>query len=331
MKTRIGINGFGRIGKGVFLQALEMENIQIKAINAVNLDIKELEDYLRYDSCHKNIISNYNLEIISNNQFKIKNQIINLLSERDPEKLLWECDYLIEATGSFLTTEKCEKHNVRNVIMSAPSKDNTPTFIFGANHLDYTNQKIISASSCTTNCLAPFIKLIKDNYSIKNCCFTTIHSATSSQFTVDVFKKSARIKRSIFNNIIPHTTGASQSIVKLFPDLEGKIIGNSVRVPVSNCSLLDVTLQIEEENITLENIYQLFTYSQLYGKVFSINEKDLVSSDFMSTTTPCILDLKASLSLGKGIFKLMFWYDNEWSYCSQILRLLNHINIQNDK
>jgi glyceraldehyde 3-phosphate dehydrogenase len=330
MRIVIGINGFGRIGKGFFLQALEEENIEIKAINAVNLPINEVEDYLFYDSCHKYDTSKYKIEIISKNQFKIKNQIIYLFSERDPEKINWGCDYLIEATGSFLTTEKCEKHNVKKVIISAPPKDNTPTFIYGANHLEYKNQKVISASSCTTNCLAPFIKLVKDNYKIKTCCFTTIHAATSSQYTVDVFKKSARIKRSVFNNIIPHTTGASDSIIKLFPDLKWKITGNSVRVPVSNCSLLDVTLQIEEDNITLENIEQLFSYSEFYGKVFSVNKKELVSSDFMTTTTPCILDLKASLSLGNGIFKLMFWYDNEWSYCSQILRLLDHISDENE-
>ena len=250
MPIKLGINGFGRIGKCVFLQALENKNIEICAINAVNLDVNEMEDYLKYDSCHKYDISDWEFKIISNDKFQFGEHQIKIFSSRDATDLEWKnygCNYLIEATGSFLTTEKALLHDVDKVIMSAPPVDDTASFIFGANHLDYENQSVISASSCTTNCLAPFIKLINDNYTIKNCCFTTIHAATSSQFTVDGFKRSSRTKRSIFNNIIPHTTGASKAIVNIFPNLEWKITGNSVRVPISNCSLLDITLQIEEE------------------------------------------------------------------------------------
>ena len=328
MSIKLGINGFGRIGKCIFLQALENKNIEICAVNAVNLNINEIEDYLKYDSCHKYNISDYEFKVISEDKFRIGKHCIKIFSNRDATKLEWRnygCNYLVEATGSFLTTEKSLLHDVDKIIISSPPSDDTDSFIFGANHLDYKNQNIISASSCTTNCLAPFIKLINDNYNIKNCCFTTIHAATSSQFTVDVFKKSSRTKRSVFNNIIPHTTGASKAIVNIFPNLKQKITGNSVRVPISNCSLLDITLQIEEENVTLENIKELFMYSEFYGDVFLINEKQLVSSDFMTTKTPCILDLNASLSLGNSIFKLMIWYDNEWSYSSQILRLINYI------
>ena len=331
MPINIGINGFGRIGKCVFLQSIEDENIKVKAINAVNLDINEIEDYLRYDSCHKLNLKNLDFNIIDNSTFSINNNRVHLFSSRDPEQLDWEkynCEYLIEATGSFLTTEKCKNHQVKKVIISAPPKDSTPSFVFGANHENYNGENIISASSCTTNSLAPFLNLVLQKYHVKSCLFTTIHAATSSQYTVDVFKKSARTKRSVFNNIIPHTTGASKSITKIFPQLEEKITGNSVRIPVSNCSLLDVTLTLEEE-ISLQNFKELFLYSNRLGEVFSLNEKDLVSSDFMTTTTPCILDLKASLQLGKNTFKLMIWYDNEWSYSSQILRLVNYISSLN--
>lgn len=328
MIKNIGINGFGRIGKCVFLQALTHPEMNICAINAVNLKIEDIEDYLFYDSCHKYDLSNFTFKILDNNVFQIGKHKVKLFSSRNPEELEWEtygCHFLVEATGSFLTTEKADLHKVKKVIISAPPKDKTPTFIYGVNHYQLHEHKIISASSCTTNCLAPFIKVITDNYNIKTCCFTTIHAATSSQYTVDVFKSSARTKRSIFNNIIPHTTGASKSIVDIFPQLDGKIIGNSIRVPVSNCSLLDITLQLKEEDVTLENIKEAIVYSQFYKDIFSINEKNLVSSDFMTTTSPCIIDLKASLSLGKGTFKIMIWYDNEWSYSSQILRLINYL------
>ena len=328
MKINVGINGFGRIGKSVFIQCLNSKNFNVTAINAVNLNIEEIEDYLRYDSCHKYNTSNIDLKIVSSDKFTIGYHEIKLFSDRDPKNLEWKkykCDCVIDTTGSFLTLEKAKQHDIGLVVMSAPPKDKTPSFIFGANHLEYKNQKVISSSSCTTNCLAPFLKLVVDRYTIENCCFTTIHSSTSSQFTVDVFKKSTRTKRSIFNNIIPHTTGASKSIIEIFPQLKNKIMGNSVRIPVSNCSLLDITLQLKEKDVTLFDLKNLIMNSEFYNIVFSVNEKELVSSDFMTTTTPCILDFKASFCLGNGNFKLMFWYDNEWSYSSQILRLLQHV------
>jgi glyceraldehyde 3-phosphate dehydrogenase len=210
--------------------------------------------------------------------------------------------------------------------MTAPSKDNTPTFIYGVNHNNYNGENIISGSSCTTNCLAPMLKILNDEYKIKSCIFTTIHATTASQYTVDIVNKLSRTNRSIFNNIIPHTTGASSSIISVLPELNGKINGTSIRVPVLNCSLLDVNIELENKNITLKDIKKLLINSSFYKSVYDINEKKLVSCDFITTTTPTILDINASIDIGNGIFKLFIWYDNEWSYSTQIIRLLKHVN-----
>lgn len=324
MSIKIGINGMGRIGKCVLLQLINDNSVKICAINAVNLKIDEIEDYLNYDSAHKT--EKINVDIVNENTFKIGRHKIKLLCNRDAEKLNWHnCDYLIDATGAFLTKDKCKLHNAKYVIMSAPPKDETETFIFGANHEKYNGEKIISGSSCTTNCMAPMVKLLNDNFEIKNCNFITIHSATASQYTIDVFKKSSRTNRSVMNNIIPHSTGASKSIVNIFPELKGKIYGTSVRVPTMNCSLLDFNIELEEEDINLDMIEELINNSELNGKVYSINNKNLVSSDFMTTKTPTIFDKKASMEMGPGKLKLLLWYDNEWSYSTQLIRLVKHM------
>ena len=326
MFIKVGINGLGRIGKCVLLQLMEDNEVEIVAINAVNLKINEIEDYLNYDSAHK--IKLINFKITSDTTFSIGRHNIKLLSDRNPEKLKWKnygCQYLIDATGAFLTQEQCALHDVDYVLMSAPAKDNSSTFIYGANHEKYNGEKIISASSCTTNCLAPTLKLINNKYNIKNCNFTTIHAATASQYTVDVFKKAARINRSIFNNIIPHSTGASSSIISVLPEMKNKIFGTSVRVPVVNCSLLDLNIEFDNEEIELKNIETLFKESPLKDIIYKINDKNLVSSDFLTTTIPSILDLKASLNIGQGRVKLMLWYDNEWSYSAQMIRTMKHM------
>jgi len=332
MHIRLGINGLGRIGKCVFLQLLDDVTVEIVAINTTSLKVEEIEDYLRYDSNHKRELPP--ISIIDSNTFEISHHKIALLSDRNPENLHWEkynCDYVIDATGAFLTKEKCELHKVKYVIMSAPAKDETNSYIYGANQEEYKGEKIISASSCTTNCLAPCLKLITDNYKIKNVSFTTIHATTASQYTVDVFKKSSRTNRSILNNIIPHTTGASSSITKILPELKDKIYGTSVRVPVTNCSLLDVTVEVEEGIITINEIEKLFKENKYYKSVYDVNSKNVVSSDFMTTESPCILDVKASMNMGKDKIKLMLWYDNEWSYSTQLIRMMKYICEYNTK
>ena len=320
----IGINGFGRIGKCVFLQLLNNVNFSIKCLNATEIKVSEIEDYLNFDTTHKHNIK-IKVEILSNQLFKINNHVIHLISERDAKKIDWkkmDCEYIIDATGSYLTTEKCLDHNADYVIMSSPPKDNTPTFIVGANQHLYNGEKIVSGSSCTTNCIAPILRLLNDNYGIDDCVFTTIHAATASQYVVDVLKKSSRTNRSIFNNIIPHTTGASSSVTAVLPVLEGKINGTSVRVPVVNCSLVDLNVELSNKNVTLKDISQLIKNEALHKIVYDVSDKKLVSGDFVTTTTPTILDINASIDMGNGRLKLMVWYDNEWSYSSQLIRLV---------
>ena len=319
----IGINGLGRIGKCVFLQLLTNKNFSIKCINVTKLGIKEIEDYLKYDSVH-HYMKNFTVRILSDTEFEIGGQKIKLLSDREPKNLNWRdhgCEYVFDCTGAFLTTEKCLTHNVDYVIMSAPAKDSTPTFIYGTNTDKYSGQPIVSGSSCTTNCLAPFLKLINDKYKIVDCVFTTIHATTASQYTTDIVDKKARTSRSILNNIIPHTTGASSSVYSVLPELKGLINGTSLRVPVSNGSLLDLNIQLSNNQVVLTDIIKLIESNELYKIVYDINDKNLVSCDFITTTTPTILDSTASIDMGNGRFKFFLWYDNEWSYSAQLIRL----------
>ena len=339
---KLGINGFGRIGKCVFLQLLNNPKFSICALNATNIKIDDIEDYLIYDSTHKYLKNMkvmkdmqgqklYEFEILSDTKFKINHHIVTLLSDKDARKLNWTehgCEYIIDATGSYLTSKKCEDHNAKYVIMSAPAKDITKTFIYGANHIKYNGEKIVSASSCTTNCIAPMLKILNDNYKINSCNFTTIHATTASQYAVDILANT-RISRSLFNNIIPHTTGASSSIVSVLPELDGLIHGTSLRVPVSNCSLIDLNVELNDKTVTLSDISRLIKEHELFNIVYQINNKNLVSSDFITTEQPTILDIKASIDMGEGRFKLMIWYDNEWSYSAQLIRVVEHMNTFN--
>jgi glyceraldehyde 3-phosphate dehydrogenase len=325
--TFVGINGFGRIGKCCLLQLIDDKEVEIKCINSTNLLIHEIEDYLKYDSTHKLYNKNFHFEIISKDQFRINHHNITLVSDRNPKNIPWRkfgCDIVIEATGSFLTTEKCSYHDVDNVIITSPAKDDTPTYIYGVNHDKYKGESIISASSCTSNCLAPMLRILHDNYKIKNAVFTTIHASTASQNTVDIVDQKARTSRSIFNNIIPHSTGASSSISFVLPDLDGKVFGTSVRVPVVNCSLLDLNVELEDKP-SLKEICETIKKDSYYGIIYELNNKKLVSTDFTTTNIPCIIDIKSSIDIGNGKFKFMVWYDNEWSYSTQIIRLVKEV------
>lgn len=325
----IGINGFGRIGKCCLLQLIDQNDIHVKCINSTSLQINEIEDYLKYDSTHKIYNRDFHFEIISKDQFKINHHTITLVSDRNPKNIPWRklgCNIVIEATGSFLTTEKCSQHDVDNVIITSPAKDDTPTYIYGVNHNKYKGESVISASSCTSNCLAPMLNFLHENYKIKNAVFTTIHASTASQNTVDIVDQKARTSRSIFNNIIPHSTGASSSISSVLPELNGKVFGTSVRVPVVNCSLLDLNVELYDTP-DLKNIYNLIETNPYNGILYDVNYKKLVSTDFTTTTIPCIIDSKSTIDMGNGRFKFMVWYDNEWSYSTQIIRLIKEMII----
>jgi glyceraldehyde 3-phosphate dehydrogenase len=327
---KVGINGFGRIGKCILLQLVENPKYLVTCLNAPSILINEIQDYLTYDTTHKHGI-NINVKIVDDNTFEINNHKIKLFKERDANKIVWDCDYLFDATGAYLTAEKCKDHNAPYIIMSSPPKDTTPTFIYSVNDDKYNGERVVSGSSCTTNCIAPMLRILDDAFTIKNCVFTTIHATTASQYVVDVQKKSSRSNRSIINNIIPHTTGASSSIISVLPNLKGKIHGTSVRVPVVNCSLIDMNIEFENQNVSLTDIQELLKNSKYYNSVFNVTNKNLVSSDFTTTTTPSILDINACISMGNGKFKLFLWYDNEWSYTAQLVRMVESMHNFNNK
>ena len=327
--VNIGINGFGRIGKCLFLQLLENDNVIVKAINIPDFDIHFFEHYLKVDSNH-HYNKKWSVKVINDKQVRVDDNLITILNSRYPSNLKWsdyDIEYLIDTTGVFLTKEKAEEHKVPYFIMCAPPKDDTPQFMVNANEDKYNGQSIVSNASCTSNCLIPVLKFLNDNYTILDGNFNTIHAATASQKTVDTTKMNKRTCRSIFNNIIPHTTGASKSIGKILPELKGKLLGASVRVPVSNVSLVNLNVRLEK-NTTLKEIFkkiQTVNFIELEEKKF------MVSCDFMTNTCPSIIDANASMDLQNNQFKIVIWYDNEWSYSYKVIQLLEHIILFNNK
>ena len=318
----IGINGFGRIGKCVFLQLINDNNVNINAININNLDIVDFEHYINYDSIHKT--NKYSVEIVKSDYIKINDKLIKIFKERDPEKIDWQSEkveYLFETTGKFLTKKEASKHNSKYILMSAPPKDDTPILCYGVNEMNYKKENIVSGASCTTNCIAPLIKHM-NNFNIDNANFITIHSATPSQSVSDSANLSKRTYRSIINNIIPHTTGASKSLDILFPELKNKIVGTSVRIPVSNVSMVDINIEFKNDINKNEIIEYLKKHS---SDIITLNNLRLVSSDFIGTTTPTIIDENSIMQLTSKKIKFGVWYDNEWSYSSQIIKLMKHI------
>jgi len=325
----IGINGLGRIGKSILIQFINgtIKNISVKAINIPDFDIYNLETYLKNDTTHC-YNKKFHIEIIDTNKCKINNNEIFILNNRDASKLNWRSyniDYVIDSTGAFLTQDKCNQHNVDYVIMCAPPKDNSPQFVYNVNHELYNGEKIISNASCTTNCISPVLKFLDEKYTILNANFTTIHATTASQNTIDTNRFKNRTSRSIINNIIPHSTGASKSITKLLPQLENKIKGTSLRIPVSNVSIVDLNVKLNKNVSFDELMSEINNCSYL-----ELNDKSLVSSDFNTSENPSIVDKNASLDLGNNEFKLMIWYDNEWSYSSQVIKLLETIIQKNE-
>ena len=327
---KLGINGLGRIGKTILLQLInnQNKNFILTAINIPDFDINNLEIYLKNDSTH-NYNKNFKIEIINDSLCKINNNEVHILNNREASKLNWRSlniEYVIDTTGVYLTLDKCLQHNVNYVIMCAPPKDNSSQFVYNVNHEKYNGESIISNASCTTNCISPLLKFLDNNYGINNCNFTTIHATTASQNTIDTNRFKNRTARSILNNIIPHSTGASKSITKLLPQLKDKIKGTSLRIPVSNVSIVDLNIKLNK-NVDFNELMNEINKCEY----LELNNKSLVSSDFNTTENPTIIDKNASLDLGNNEFKLMIWYDNEWSYCSQVIKLLNHIIIKNNE
>ena len=324
---KLGINGFGRIGRMVFRAAIEnfSNDIQVVGINDL-LDPEYLAYMLKYDSVH----GKFNHEVkVENGYLVVAGNKIRLTAEMDPANLKWNevgADVVVESTGLFLTDEKARKHieaGAKKVIMSAPSKDATPMFVYGVNDKTYAGQDIISNASCTTNCLAPISKVLHETFGIKRGLMTTVHAATATQKTVDgPSKKDWRGGRGILENIIPSSTGAAKAVGKVLPELNGKLTGMSMRVPTSDVSVVDLTVELEKP-ATYEEICAAMNKAsegELKGILGYTNEA-VVSTDFRGDAHTSIFDEKAGIQLDPTFVKVVSWYDNEWGYSNKVCEM----------
>ncbi|SNR15069.1 type I glyceraldehyde-3-phosphate dehydrogenase [Tenacibaculum jejuense] len=324
---KIGINGFGRIGRLAFRSAIQRDNIQIVAINDL-LDVDYLAYLLRYDSVHGRF--NGTVEVKDGN-LVVNGQTIRITADRNPENLKWDevgAEYVIESTGFFLTKEKANLHikgGAKKVIISAPSKD-ANMYVMGVNHDTLTaDETIISNASCTTNCLAPLAKVIHDNFGLEEGLMTTIHAATSGQDAVDGPNSKWRRGRSVLRNMIPTSTGAAVAVTKVIPALEGKLTGMAVRVPTADVSLVDLTFRTKEATSLNEILAKLEEASKGELKnVIGYTTDEVVSQDFVSDIRTSIVDAGASIELNENFFKVISWYDNEYGYATKIVDLLEH-------
>jgi glyceraldehyde 3-phosphate dehydrogenase len=326
MTFKIGINGFGRIGRMVFRAAIQNFNdIEIVGINDL-LEPDYLAYMLQYDSVHGRFQGEVKVE---GGHLIVNGKRIRLTQERDPANLKWAdigADIVIEATGLFLTKETAQKHldaGAKKVILSAPSKDDTPMFVYGVNHTTYKGEAIISNASCTTNCLAPLAKVINDKFGIKRGLMTTVHAATATQKTVDgPSNKDWRGGRGILENIIPSSTGAAKAVGVVIPALNKKLTGMAFRVPTSDVSVVDLTVEINTSATIAEINAELKAQSEgaLKG-VLGYTEDKVVATDFRGDSRTSIYDAEASIALDSTFVKLVSWYDNEWGYSNKVLEM----------
>ncbi len=326
--VKVGINGFGRIGRMVFRAAVEnfAKDIQIVGINDL-LEPAYLAYMLKYDSVH----GHFNHDIkVEGSYLIVDGNKIRLTAEMDPANLKWNevgAEVVVESTGLFLEDEKARKHitaGAKKVIMSAPSKDATPMFVYGVNDKTYAGQDIISNASCTTNCLAPISKVLNDKFGIKRGLMTTVHAATATQKTVDgPSKKDWRGGRGILENIIPSSTGAAKAVGKVLPELNGKLTGMSMRVPTSDVSVVDLTVELEKA-ATYDEIcaaMKAASEGELKG-ILGYTDEAVVSTDFRNDSRTSIFDAKAGIQLDPTFVKVVSWYDNEWGYSNKVLEMV---------
>ena len=324
---KLGINGFGRIGRMVFRAAVKNfgNDIQVVGINDL-LDAEYLAYMLRYDSVHGQFDGTIEVD---GSYLVVNGNRIRLTAEMDPANLKWDevgAEVVVESTGFFLTDETARKHitaGAKKVIMSAPSKDSTPMFVYGVNHTTYAGQDIISNASCTTNCLAPIAKVLNDKFGIVKGLMTTVHAATATQKTVDgPSKKDWRGGRGILENIIPSSTGAAKAVGKVLPVLNGKLTGMAFRVPTSDVSVVDLTVVLEKEATMADICAAMKEASQgeLKG-VLGYTEDAVVSTDFRGCANTSIFDAKAGISLDANFAKVVSWYDNEWGYSNKVCEM----------
>lgn len=329
-KIKVGINGFGRIGRLVFRAAQSMENIQVVGINDL-IDVDYMAYMLKYDTVHGRF--NGTVEV-KDGHLIVNGNKIRVTAEKNPADLKWNevgAEYIVESTGLFLTKEKAELHlqaGAKRVVMSAPSKDDTPMFVFGVNNCKYKGEAIVSNASCTTNCLAPLAKVINDKFGLVDGLMTTVHATTATQKTVDgPSAKDWRGGRAAAGNIIPSSTGAAKAVGKVIPELNGKLTGMSFRVPTLDVSVVDLTV----------NLAKPTTYAEICAAVKEASEKelkgilgymdeDVVSSDFIGDSRTSIFDSRAGIQLTPTFVKLVSWYDNEWGYSNKVLELIRYMS-----
>ena len=330
MAIKIGINGFGRIGRMVFRAAVQnFSDIEVVGINDL-LEPDYLAYMLKYDSVHGRFKGDV---AVQDGNLIVNGKTIRLTQERDPAALKWNevgADIVIEATGLFLDDASARKHiaaGAKKVIMSAPSKDDTPMFVFGVNHATYAGQDIVSNASCTTNCLAPVAKVLNDKWGIKRGLMTTVHAATATQKTVDgPSNKDWRGGRGILENIIPSSTGAAKAVGVVIPALNKKLTGMSFRVPTSDVSVVDLTVELEKEADYKDICAEMKAQSEgaLKG-VLAYTEDKVVATDFRGESCTSVFDAEAGIALDKTFLKVVAWYDNEWGYSNKCLEMVRVI------
>ena len=330
-KIKIGINGFGRIGRLVFRAASKNKNIQVVGINDL-IDTNYMSYMLKYDTTHGRFDGSVS---VNGNNLEVNGKNIRVTNKKDPSKLNWsevEAEYVIESTGLFLTKDSAKGHiesGAKKVIMSAPSKDDTPMFVMGVNNKQYTSDmNFVSNASCTTNCLAPLAKVLHDNFGIVSGLMTTVHATTASQKIVDGPSiKDWRGGRAAFANIIPSSTGAAKAVGKVIPELDGKLTGMAFRIPIIDVSVIDLTVNLksstnyEEICLAMKNASE----NDLKG-IMGYTEEDVVSTDFIGDSRTSIFDAGAGIMLNEKFVKVVSWYDNEWGYSSKVVELIQHMN-----
>lgn len=330
MTIKVGINGFGRIGRFVFRAACERTDIEIVGINDL-LDAEYMAYMLKYDSTHGRFNGTVTVE---NGHLVVNGKTIRVSAERDPANLAWDtisADVVVEATGLFLDDASARKHiqaGAKKVVLSAPSKDSTPMFVMGVNHKSYKGQDIVSNASCTTNCLAPLAKVLHDNFGIVDGLMTTVHATTATQKTVDgPSAKDWRGGRGASQNIIPSSTGAAKAVGKVIPELNGKLTGMAFRVPTADVSVVDLTVNLAKPASYAEicAVMKAASEGELKG-IMGYTEDAVVSQDFIGDKRTSIFDATAGIALTDTFVKLVSWYDNEIGYSNKVLDLVAHIS-----
>lgn len=330
-KIKIGINGFGRIGRLVFRAAVSNPNVEIVGINDL-IEVDYMAYMLKYDSTHgifKGEVS------VKDGKLVVNGNAIRVTAEKDPANLKWnevQAEYVVESTGLFLDKATAEKHiaaGAKRVVLSAPAKDDTPTFVMGVNNEKYTkDMSIVSNASCTTNCLAPIAKVLNDNFGITEGLMTTVHAATATQKTVDgPSAKDWRGGRGAYQNIIPSSTGAAKAVGLVIPELKGKLTGMSFRVPTPDVSVVDLTCRLTKgaSYEEIKRVMKLASETTMKG-VLGYTEDDVVSTDFLGDARTSIFDAKAGIALNDNFVKVVSWYDNEWGYSNKVVDLIVYID-----